>query len=67
MPFLEEEPSAVSGRTMTMRLPLRKSVYAPVVSVYAPKMTNPQEHKEASHNQHRKVLSKISRKYEQDK
>jgi len=62
MHLLKEDPSPVSDRIMTMRLPLKKNAFATIVSVYAPTMTNSEETKEAFNSQLRNVLSKICRK-----
>jgi len=60
--LLEEDPSPVSDRIMTMRLPLEKDVYATIVCIYAPTMTNPEETKEEFYSQLREALSKVPRK-----
>ena len=62
MHLLKEDPSPVSDRIITMRLPLKKNAYATIVSVYAPTMTNSEETKKAFYSQLRNVLSKICRK-----
>ena len=51
----------VSEIIMTMRLPLNKDIFATIISVYAPTMTNPDENKEAFYNQLTSVLSGIPR------
>ena len=38
---LEQDPIPVIDRIIAMRLPLQRNVYATIVSVYAPTMTNP--------------------------
>ena len=58
---LTEMPRPVSDRIMTMRLPLSKDNFATIIRVYAPRMTNPAENKEAFYNQLASVLSGISR------
>ena len=58
---LTEMPRPVSDRIMTTRLPLSKDNFATIISVYAPTMTNPDEHKEAFYNQLASVLSGIPR------
>ena len=60
--LLEQVPSHVSDRIMTMQLPLERNVYAAIISVYAPTMTNPEEDKEGFYSQLRKVLFQVSRK-----
>jgi len=62
MHLLKEDPSPVSDRIMTMRLPLKKNAYATIVNVYAPTMTNSEETKEAFYSQQRNAFSKICRK-----
>jgi len=62
MHLLKEDPSPVSDRIMSMRLPLKKNAYATIVSVYAPTMTNSEDTKEAFYSQLRNVLSKICKK-----
>ena len=39
--MLTEMPRPLSDRIMTMRLPLSKDKFATIISVYAPKMANP--------------------------
>ena len=56
---LTEMPRPVSDRIMMMRLPLSQDNFATIISVYAPKMTNPDENKEAFYNQLTSVLSRI--------
>ena len=58
---LTEMPRPVSDRIVTMRLPLSKDNFATIISMYAPTMTNPDENKEAFHNQLASVLSGIPR------
>ena len=58
----EQDPSPVSDRIMTIRLPLEKNVCATIISVYAPTMTNPEEIKKGFYSQLREVLSKVPRK-----
>ena len=58
---LTEMPRPVSGRIMTMRLPLSKDNFVTVISVYAPTMTNPDENKDAFYNKLASVLSGIPR------
>ncbi|XP_048578500.1 craniofacial development protein 2 [Nematostella vectensis] len=60
--IMEEDPTPVSDRIITMRLPLEKRVYATVISVYAPTLTNPDENKEQFYSQMREVLSKVPKK-----
>jgi exonuclease III len=43
---LEQDPSPISDRIMTMRLPLQRKGFVTIVSVYAPTMSNPEENKE---------------------
>ena len=42
---LEQDPTPINDRKMTMRLSLH-NVYAAIISAYAPKMTNPAKVKE---------------------
>ena len=58
---LSEMPRPVNDGFMTMRLPLSKDNCATIFSVYAPTITNPDENKEAFHNQLASVLSGIPR------
>ena len=44
--MLDEEPVPINDRIMTMRLPLQRKMYATLISVYAPTMTNTEEVKE---------------------
>ena len=60
--LLEQDPSPVSDRIMTMRLPLERNAYATIISVYAPTMTNPEENKEGFYSQLREVLSQVPKK-----
>ena len=57
--LLDQDPTPISDRIMTMRLPLEKDVYATIISVYAPTVTNPEENKEEFYTQLRRVLSKV--------
>ena len=59
---MEEDPTPVSDRIISMRLPLERSAYVTVISVYAPTMTNPEETKEHFYSQLREVLSKVPKK-----
>ncbi|KAK2176903.1 hypothetical protein NP493_632g02040 [Ridgeia piscesae] len=54
-------PRPISGRIITMRLPLSKDNFATIISVYAPTMTNPDENKETFYNRLASVLSGIPR------
>ena len=56
---LEQEPSAVNDRIMTMRLPLRKRTYATIISIYAPTMTNPDDAKEYFYSKLEEVVRKV--------
>ena len=58
---LTEMPRPVSGRIMTMGLPLSKDNFVTIISVYAPTMTNPDENKDAFYNKLASVLSGIPR------
>ena len=60
--LLEQDPSPVSDKIMTMRLPLERNAYATIISVYAPTMTNPEENKEGFYSQLREVLSQVPKK-----
>ncbi|XP_068747398.1 adhesion G-protein coupled receptor D1-like [Montipora capricornis] len=44
--MLDEEPVPINDRIMTMRLSLQRRMYATLISVYAPTMTNTEEVKE---------------------
>ena len=57
---LEQDPTAVNERIITMRLPLRKNAYATIVSTYAPTMTNPQENKEDFYSKLRETVKEVS-------
>ena len=41
--IMDKETVPVNGRTVTMRLPVRKKLYATFNSVYAPTTINPEE------------------------
>ena len=56
---LTEMPRPVSDIIMTVILPLSKNIFATIISVYAPIMTNPDENKEAFYNQLASLLSGI--------
>ena len=56
---LEQEPTAISDRIITMRLSLKKNVYATIVSAYAPTMTNLEENKEEFYNKLRDTIKEI--------
>ena len=60
MPYLEQEPAAISDRIISMRLPLKKNVYATIVSTYAPTMTNPEENKEQFYRTLRETIRNVS-------
>ena len=46
--LLEQDPSPVSDKIMTLRLPLERNAYATIISVYSPTMTNPEKTKRVS-------------------
>ena len=54
-------PRQISERIMMMRLPLSKDNFTTIISMYAPRMTNPDENKETIYNQLASVLSGIPR------
>ena len=54
---LAEMPRPVNERITTMKLPLSQDNFATIISVYAPTMTNPYEHKDAFFNQLAGVVS----------
>ena len=54
-------PRPVGNIIMTMRLLLSKDNIVTTISVFVPKMTNPDENKEAFYNQLARVLSSIPR------
>ena len=56
---LEQEPVAVSDRIITLRLPLQGTVWATIVSVYAPTMTNPDEIKEDFYQKLRETIREV--------
>ena len=56
---LESHPQDMNDRTMTMRLPLSYSAYSTLLSVYAPNMTNQDEHKEAFYQQLDEVIRSV--------
>jgi len=57
--LLEQDPTPVNDRIMSMRIPLQGKVYATILSIYAPTMTNPEENKEAFYSQLRTLMSQI--------
>ena len=57
---LEQEPTAVNNRIVTMRLPLKKNAYATIISAYAPTMTNPEKIKEGFYSTLRDVVKAVS-------
>lgn len=56
---LDEDPTPVNDRIMTMRLPLQKRSSATLISVYAPTMTNPEEVKEQFYSDLRETISRV--------
>ena len=61
MPYLDQEPTAVSDKIISMRLPLKKNVFfAKVVSTYVPTLTNPEENKEEFYRTLRKSVKYVS-------
>lgn len=60
--LLEENPTPISDRIMTMRLPLDRDVYAPVISrpIYVPTMINLDEKNEKFHGPYLVYLKKTN-------
>ena len=56
---LEEDPTPVNDRIMTMRLPLQKRLYATFISVYAPTMSNPETVKEQFYSDLRDTIRRV--------
>lgn len=57
---LEELPTGVNERIMTMRLPLKCGRFATVISIYAPTLQSSDEVKGTFYNKLRDILSKVS-------
>jgi exonuclease III len=43
---LEQDPTPINDRIITLRLPLQKNCFVTIVCVYAPTLTNPEGNKE---------------------
>ena len=60
--LLEQDPSPVSNKIMTMRLLLERNAYATIISVYTPTMTNAEENKEGFYSKLKKSFLRFPKK-----
>ena len=56
---LDQDPTPINDRIMTMRMPLDKKCFLTIVSVYAPTLTNTDENKERFYNNLRETIKNV--------
>jgi len=56
---LKQDPTPITDRIMTLRLPLQRKGFMTIVCVYAPTLTNPVENKEQFYSDLRKTIKNV--------